>query len=393
MKYISINQTGSGHKNCEDAIYISEDETVFCLADGVSCSHFGREGARAVVTKIGRKMRSSEYKSLLLNGSVQEIRAAVCNDVQALLKELCVKYEVTDTKLFASTFIALVKLDKENIVLIHAGDGAIIGQPNTTQHYSATILSYPDNTPDGKVYCVGDSLQLERMRIIHVRASNYKKLILATDGFTDAYIIPSFQSFSVDSLIDVFKVNSSNKLKELVQRDHIFEKNITDDISCIIFSFQDDILEASYDKRHSDNTSPTQPIGGYDIMDIPLPGHEHFKAFESKETNKKPKEKPKNANPFAIILAAFLIIISIFAGVYITNSTRADERSTELSSMSEQISELYEEISTIAAYLSVDTNANDNCASSNENANTTNDESSTVSNDEASETSTTKYTY
>lgn len=348
MKYIKINQKGKAHKNgkCEDAFFISADETVFCLADGVSNSRYGAAGANHIVNACGKAFLSPDFKDLLKNESVEVVRNSVCNIIDNALTKLCKKANERDKEAFASTFLAFIKTDENDVTLIHAGDGAIFGKPKTDQMYFATVLSYPDNTPDGKVYSAGHPEQRNRMRVIRIKPDDYDSIMLCTDGFSEAYLVPSFQAYNIDAITEAFKVRSEAELAELVHREHICERDISDDISCIL-CVMDDSVPVLFDKRN--HTVPAINDEG-DTPDIShkyeTPSNNKLIAVNQIEYNSphaKPKKskKPKRLKSFGVVMSLIAILIFVFSVamcVHIKESNKVNQnQNTEISLLHEQV--------------------------------------------------------
>lgn len=344
MKYISINQTGLAHRNgeCEDAIYINPDKTVFCLADGVSNSKYGAIGAKQLVNSLGKHFGTSECKNLLFNGTVDEVRTEICSIINHSLKELCEKSGESNIEVFASTFLALVKTDANDIALIHAGDGAIFGQPRTTQKSFATILSYPDNTPDGKVYSAGNPEQISRMRVLRIRSTDYDSIMLCTDGFSEAYLVPSFQAYDIDSISDAFRVKNNEELSALVNREHIYKRNISDDISCIICKAGVPVSDHSGKKTYineakgisiNDASKGTTKGKNTSVNQIEYVSHSKNRKSNAVSVH------AKGYNGLIVAFSVLSIIISIIACVYIKEINKTNtNRDREISSLQEQIS-------------------------------------------------------
>lgn len=359
MKYIKINQKGISHKNgeCEDAMYISQDKTIFCLADGVSNSKYGGHGAKRIVNICGKKFSDPNAKDLFKYGSVEEIRNAVCDTIDAILSNLCKKVDEKDKEVFASTFLALIKTDENNITLLHAGDGAIFAKPKTEQTYFATVLSYPDNTPDGKVYSVGHPEQRYRMRVLRFRADDYESIMLCTDGFSEAYLVPSFQAYNIDTITKAFEVKSDKELEALVRNEHIGERNITDDISCILCFTDNNIptgLVQDYDyipesdceknkkqlincKHEATEDIEPQAVNQIDYNQL------HKKAQKNKKTS-----RLKTPGGILSIIVIFSLLFTAVICIHIKSCNRINkEQATKISLLQEQISSIEEKLSEV----------------------------------------------
>ena len=358
MKCIKINQKGKAHKNgkCEDALFINLDNTVFCLADGVSNSRYGAEGANYVVETCGKAFSSPDFKDLLKNESVEVVRNAICKIIDNTLEKLCIKANERDKEVFASTFLALIKTGENDVTLIHAGDGAIFGRPKTEQTYFATILSYPDNTPDGKVYSAGHPEQRNRMRIIRVKIDDYDSIMLCTDGFSEAYLLPSFQAYNINAITEVFNVKNEAELAELVQREHIFERDISDDISCIL-CFMDDNMPISFDNGYKHTVVTDDEYNAFNFpREKNTARRSETVTINQTEFNQSRKISKQNKSDklhkgIAVVLSAIIILALLFSFVmfiHIKSSNKTDKaQNTEISLLHEQVSCIEEKLNEV----------------------------------------------
>lgn len=236
MKEIIINKTGKTHirdrKACEDAYFAESHNGVYVLADGVSSVEYGGVGAKTLCNTLGETLCCSEWKRMLADRPVQEVRENVCHVIDHVLSNLSNKYG-TGKDAFASTLLAFVRTGS-TACLLHAGDGCIFGLPATGLNVKASVLSYPDNDDAGGVYQAGHPEQKQRMRVIRINLSDFSQILLATDGFSNAYLMEEFQGLDCKALEAVFKVESSDEMEALIQRRHIEERRIGDDISCVL---------------------------------------------------------------------------------------------------------------------------------------------------------------
>lgn len=232
MKYLTLNLQGRAHRYdrrpCEDAISISADATVFCLADGVSHSSRSREGAQFRTEKIQKWLANPRVKAAFATLPASDIRKHVCRQLNALDSALCSRIPGSSPEDFASTLLCAVELDASTICLIHCGDGMIFGFPNTAQK-TPVILSMPDNAAGGAVYYAGHPEQRSRMRVLRIRKDEYSCILLGTDGFTNPYFRYPFNSY-LDLLEKLIAAESAEEFRKLSEEQH---KQISDDISCI----------------------------------------------------------------------------------------------------------------------------------------------------------------
>ena len=233
MEHKVINIQGRSHIHahtpCEDAFSVSDDATVFCLADGVSNSSMGGEGAKYRAAEMQKWLAHAHVKSAFVALSSDSIRAHVYNQLQAIVEMLCASVPGSRPEDFASTLLCAVELNETTMCLIHCGDGVIFGFPNTAQK-TPVILSGPDNAAGGAVYYAGHPEQRTRMRVFRICKTDYSTILLGTDGFTDPYFRYPFNA-DFDLLENLMSTNSAESFDALFEEHH---KDITDDISCIL---------------------------------------------------------------------------------------------------------------------------------------------------------------
>lgn len=329
---ISINKTGKMHindsKGCDDAVYVSTLGDVICIADGVSNSEFGGIGAKALVKNIGQYFSTDNNKKMLENSDVDYIRLNICSIIDRIIKSLCQKHKTQNRDAFSSTFLALIKTSENNITVLHAGDGCIIGQPKTFQENSISIISCPDNSPSGKVYSAGHIEQRNRMRVFHLNSNDYRSILLCTDGFSDPYLDPASQAFDMQEFSNIFHINSESELEYLVSNYHIDSFNVTDDISCVIYRSEGNFISTTTDEStynfESFNTEPPRHAKNEDIQPVHSSDPKAPKkktADEQKqsipiEKHKAEKNKtsisPKVIKLFVCLISLLLIFSSLF---------------------------------------------------------------------------------
>ena len=248
MKEIIINKIGKLHlrdgKACEDACFTDRDSGVYVLADGVSSEENGGKGAEILCRTLGKLLSKDESKRILTIYPADEIRSSICLVIDRVLDNLA-KAHNSDRDAFASTLLAFVRTSETTACLIHAGDGCIFALPATGRQVKASVLSYPDNDSAGRVYHAGHPEQKYRMRIVHIRLNDFAQILLATDGFSDAYLMSSFQGMDCDALTEVFKANTETEMEAIVERRHYKERQIGDDISCILLKNEQSSIETA----------------------------------------------------------------------------------------------------------------------------------------------------
>ena len=232
MVSYTINWCGLKHthnnKPCEDAVSISNDGRVFCLADGVSSCPNGRQGAEAYTSSVRDWLAKSEVQSGFAKLAAAEIRTFVADKITGIGERLCEKFHSNDPGDFAATLLCAVELSETTMCLIHCGDGMIFALPSG-EGARPVILSMPDNSPNGAVFEAGCPEQRKRMRILRVYKEDYAQILLGTDGFTDAYFrYPAFSR--MDLLERLFSTQTQADFISMAKEQH---QEVADDISCI----------------------------------------------------------------------------------------------------------------------------------------------------------------
>ncbi|MBO6046472.1 MAG: protein phosphatase 2C domain-containing protein [Erysipelotrichaceae bacterium] len=295
----SINLTGTAHaidhKDCEDALFIHDQPVVCCVADGVSHSMYGGVGAQALVQGMGKYLIRNGVITHYNSMTCEEIRDDFAEKFRQLIARL-IKQEPSATENdFSSTFLACF-YEGNVLTIIHAGDGAVIGLPHTDAMVAPVILSYPDNNAQDQVYQAAHRETSKRMRVIRVNKDDFSAICLGTDGFTNAYLEPSYQGYDPNSMKEVFTADDQ-ELKSIVDNNHLREHMITDDITAVIihlhtvpelthtkvrnFTYQTDTIQQPI-TRAIEETSLTQEDTKVDVQtekDKRKKGHPKLKAF------------------------------------------------------------------------------------------------------------------
>lgn len=232
MVSYTINWCGLKHthnnKPCEDAVSISDNGRVFCLADGVSSCPNGRQGAEAYTSSVRDWLAKSEVQNGFAKLAAAEIRTFVADKITGIGERLCEKFHSNDPGDFAATLLCAVELSETTMCLIHCGDGMIFALPNG-EGARPVILSMPDNDPNNAVFEAGHPEQRKRMRILRVCKEDYAQILLGTDGFTDAYFRYPVLS-RMDLLEQLFSTQTEAEFVSMAKAQH---QDIADDISCI----------------------------------------------------------------------------------------------------------------------------------------------------------------
>ncbi len=237
-KCISFTQQGKSHSQNEDALSIVDKDTirVAVLADGVSNSIYGKLGAQTLTNWLSEFLVSDACQWLLQVASTDEIKKGIIQEIDLCLDQLVAAHAGTHRRDFASTLLATVEMD-DGLWVVHAGDGCIFMKLQGNGA-GCSILSYPDNSPDGCVYEAGNEIQDERIRLIRLPKNQIQGICLATDGFSDAFLRPENNAFAAYLLADFFHM-SKTEIAESIENLHIQKRHIGDDISCIFIRFDD----------------------------------------------------------------------------------------------------------------------------------------------------------
>lgn len=357
MKILSVNNTGRSHtydnKPCDDAVYISEQKDVICVCDGVSNAPFGGIGAHHLAFRVGERISKLRDKHFFETESVERIRICICEMINDVLNELCNKYNTGNKEDFASTFLALIKTDN-HICILHAGDGAVFGNANTSQEIGVTLISGPDNSPDGRVYSAGYPDQRSRMRVLRLNPSDYKAIMLCTDGFSDPYLDFSYQSFDTVQLAEAFKLNDNDALQHYVSNYHIRQANVSDDISCVIYKINDNKAPTPSTCKYSDvgnNAVKSKDSSALKTEDKKVP---EFKKEPAPHSSSIPINKSKagklTVNISKAVIAIIIAVAALAAGI--TGTAIAGERIKALSAVNQAQEEEISAISEICKDLS-----------------------------------------
>ncbi len=334
---ISINRQGLSHEQCEDSVYVDKINSVFVVCDGVSNSLYGGEGAKTLSAYIGKSIANEQAKKHLAVDNALSVR-------ETMVKHIKKSSELTAQKLGCqlsdiSTTMIVVSVWNGVITVIHAGDGGVFAAPEVCQDEVPILLSYPDNDAEQKVFPAASPSQLERMRVIRLKASDIKCLAFGTDGFTDAYLRPRTSGFDGYGLNEVFKVNSNDELEELIKIKHLKRPAITDDISAIILKFDNAI-------EYNGNFKPVEEITE-DPNKIPIKNKENKQVDNiSPESVSTPKpNKMKDADKIkktVWIMLSVLVICCMAAVCVLGNSIKmvSNNSDKQISNLSEEISSL-----------------------------------------------------
>ena len=232
MRILSVKQKGRSHlidqQECQDALFIQDRVAV--LADGVSHSPYAALGAKTLVQQIGQRLSEPSVIKDLDRHDDHWIKVRFLEWIETITQELISGGPSNHPDDYASTLLA-AWLDQGHITLIHCGDGAIFGLPNTGEMTCPVILSYPDQNAYGEVYPASSKKTIERMRVLRVHCQEWKALLLGMDGFTDRYLNGQEALYDAHGLKEVFGLNTNAEFQTFVDDHHYM---IADDISAIL---------------------------------------------------------------------------------------------------------------------------------------------------------------
>lgn len=341
---ISINRQGLSHEQCEDSVYIDKINSVFVVCDGVSNSLYGGEGAKTLSAYIGKVIANEQIKKHLAVDNVLSVRETMVKHIKKS-SELTVQKLGCELRDISSTMI-VVSVWNGVITVIHAGDGGVFAAPEVCQDEVPILLSYPDNDAEQKVFPAASPTQIERMRVIRLKASDIKCLAFGTDGFTDAYLRPHTSGFDGYGLNEVFKANNNDELEELIKRKHLKRPAITDDISAIILKF-DNAVEY---KGIVNLEPPVKPTEDKNKLTIKNENENQTdNDFQEKEVISKSCKANTTTNKakktFLVILSTLVICCMVAVGVLGNNLKTVNNNSEkQISNLSEEISSLQHRI-------------------------------------------------
>lgn len=339
---IAINKKGISHEQCEDSVYIDNHNAIYIVCDGVSNSLYGGLGAKELSENIGKSLAIPKAKKYLAQKNPDDIRKMLCELIRRVTESTMEKLSCSADDI-ASTLI-VVSIYDDTITVIHAGDGAVFAAPEVYQNEVPMIVSYPDNDAEQRVFPAASPRQIERMRVIRLKARDIKCLAFGTDGFTGRYIRPETMGFDGYSLNEVFKVNNEEELNSLIENNHLSRPAITDDISAVIIKF-DNAIEytgnsiAGHIENHKEETqSPA-------IKSADTDG-EFLGKNKKSESNQEEQSKttPNNtvvATSVKIIFSVLLVCCAIAVCIlgYYTEAANK-EYDKEVAALSEEVSNL-----------------------------------------------------
>lgn len=257
----SVNLTGKNHRadhrECEDALYISPDERVVVVCDGVSNSKYGGSGAHVLADKLGKRL--SEVKpSFFEDNSLESIRNETYYYIKEKIQDLANRHPGSKLDDFASTLLAYVKVNDKCACIIHCGDGCIFAKPKCSPKDFSIVLSSPDQDGHGNVFAACDEEQLQRMRVMRIRLDDYEGIALCTDGFSEPFLRRGEDVFSISESSVVFQAQSNGDLLNIVTQYH---KRVGDDITCAL-------IKPSFKSSHKPQPQPqtyqtAQPVTQY----------------------------------------------------------------------------------------------------------------------------------
>ena len=390
LEILSINKQGVTHDRLEDAIYKNDEDFVYGVFDGVSASKYGAEAAKALAEDMGSFLHDEKFRKAVLTFPVQEVRNAVVEAIQHSFNRIKKEYNCELRDAACTMVLAILDPESRSATILHCGDGAVFALSETYQKASISVISHPDNSESGAVYAAQDANQIMRMRVTRVSLETLGGIILCTDGFSSAYFDPMQEIFESYDLMDAFRCSSNEELRQLVQRRHIDEGGIGDDISAIIIkidnqidynnlkdevvslkSKQQNLADESDSKEagpencrkaasvkenekkpfadiNNNSSDDSDSINDYEKLPVNERGNNSEESIDSYEAEKS-ASKIMKANLFlTVVLAIIVIIAMVFAYFSITDYRKEKTESAKsISVLQGSASQLLEENSSL----------------------------------------------
>lgn len=213
---------------CEDVIYIDNSSEIefFGLADGQTGKKNCREGGKEVLKAMFRYIKNKGLGEMIQFEHVDELRYELNKVIRDTISELA-SAEGEEIAEYASTLVIFAyTIQTGNYVIIHLGDGSIIGQKKGGD---INMLSSPENgltrnytwlTTSQEAFC--------HLRIAFGNIKFYSRILLMSDGAS----------------IYVYGRNIMDRAKKMIQRNKsedivscLKNSNPVDDASCIVIDF------------------------------------------------------------------------------------------------------------------------------------------------------------
>lgn len=231
---LACSVTGMRNKErdaeCEDIIYINETTRIkfYGLADGQSGKKYCRDGGREVLDAIFRYVVCKGISQMIQYEHVDELRYELIRVARSKIAEMALIGEEEKTE-YASTIVVFAyDSQTDDYVLIHLGDGGILGQKKDGE---VIMLSSPENgLTTNYTWLTTSQEALNHLRIGFGKINGYKRVLMITDGAT---VLVRGKNISDRAL----KYIDGQRREDIVN--YLCESNPTDDASCIIIDFYD----------------------------------------------------------------------------------------------------------------------------------------------------------
>ncbi len=167
----------------QDALSIqySQGITGVCLCDGAGFSEYGGLAGKEISDLVCRYVIEHFYK-----WQAEKSRRELINEINGKLDQLAIKNNVS-RKMLATTIMCVVLDEKNNMKIVHLGDGNILGQRK--EDGSLRYLSSAQNgLLKNQTYLTGNEHLNSRLRVYSSRRVYlYKSIYLLSDGCDELY--------------------------------------------------------------------------------------------------------------------------------------------------------------------------------------------------------------
>lgn len=216
------------NSECEDVIYVEETSEMkfWGLADGQSGKKCCRKGGKEVLKAVFRFVADKGITQMTQYEHVDELQYELIRTIRDTISELAATDGVEKTE-YSSTLVVLAcDTLTGNYVLIHLGDGGIIGQKADG---GIRMLSAPENGLTANyTWLTTSSDALYHLRLSFGNVKAYSRIVMITDGAT-VYAYGRNITESAKHMI------ASGNREELVS--FLDSSDPSDDASCIVVDF------------------------------------------------------------------------------------------------------------------------------------------------------------
>ena len=230
--YAACSVIGQNNKEraaeCEDVIYIDKASGInfFGLADGQTGKEHCCDGGKEVLSSVFRFIIKKGISQMINYEHTDELQYELIRTIRETISKLASSAGMEKAE-YASTVVAFAYDPKTyNFVLIHLGDGGIIGQGKNEE---ISMLSSPENGLTANYTWLTTSQDaLNHLRIEFGNTRFYKRILMITDGasvFANGKNIPDKSK----------RLIASGSREDIVS--FLNESNPEDDASCIVIDF------------------------------------------------------------------------------------------------------------------------------------------------------------